>query len=396
MSQRRFIAVWSFVLILGLTIFFTLLASHPLSAQDAVAQLEPVRTFDAKGGLYAFDVSFSRDEFQLASAYKGAHVHVWNPSTGEKRRTLDQPMGPMKRIYQLMMGIPPGTYALEFAPKPPWASSVLAAGYEDGVRLWDAKTGEIKKHLIWNQRSRIRDLEFSPEGVFLGAVTLKGLAMIWNTRSNKLMREFRAHGPNDRITNEVAFSPIPVGKYMATGAKNGLIRIWDWKEARGSQGGLNDTEAFHVTTLRQHYQEEDERHKDIKELIFWSDSADTIRLLSSSWDRTVRVWSIPDGDLLKTIRFDVWGASAVAISPDRQLMALGRNKTIEIRSLPSGELLAEGQEHTNSIQAVEFSPSGNWLATGSGDINPRERDDRVILWKNPFYEEGPWAGSNDS
>ena len=57
-------------------------------------------------------------------------------------------------------------------------------------------------------------------------------------------------------------------------------------------------------------------------------SADGKILVTGSEDKTVRVWSLPDGRLLKTLRLptapgDVGKVFAVALSPDAKFVAMG-------------------------------------------------------------------------
>src|SRR5437868_1646805 len=57
-------------------------------------------------------------------------------------------------------------------------------------------------------------------------------------------------------------------------------------------------------------------------------SADGKILVTGSEDKTVRIWSLPDGRLLRTLRMpsapgDVGKVFAVALSPDGRLVAVG-------------------------------------------------------------------------
>jgi WD40 repeat protein len=63
-------------------------------------------------------------------------------------------------------------------------------------------------------------------------------------------------------------------------------------------------------------------------------------LASGGWDNTVRLWSLPDGTLLKTLTGHANYVFAVAISPDGRLLASGSfDDTIKLWSLPDGKLL---------------------------------------------------------
>jgi WD40 repeat protein len=63
-------------------------------------------------------------------------------------------------------------------------------------------------------------------------------------------------------------------------------------------------------------------------------------LASGSSDGTIKLWSLPDGALLKTIPGGPAAAvSSVAISPDGRLLVSGAGQAIELWSLPDGNQL---------------------------------------------------------
>jgi WD40 repeat protein len=60
-------------------------------------------------------------------------------------------------------------------------------------------------------------------------------------------------------------------------------------------------------------------------------------LVSGGQDKLVRLWSLPDGALLKTLPGHTGGVLALSISPDgKTLASAGADKTIKLWSLPDG------------------------------------------------------------
>lgn len=107
-------------------------------------------------------------------------------------------------------------------------------------------------------------------------------------------------------------------------------------------------------------------------------SADGKFLVTASEDKTARVWSLPDGRLLKTLRLpvapgDVGKVNAVAISPDGKLIAVGGWDDVDYTSLDyyvfiydreTGHLQGRLGPHPQVISELTFSPDGKRLAVG--------------------------------
>jgi WD40 repeat protein len=70
-------------------------------------------------------------------------------------------------------------------------------------------------------------------------------------------------------------------------------------------------------------------------------SPDGRLLISGSYDKAIKVWSLPDGTLLKSFSGDLSDkVNSVAISPDGRLLASGGGDcTIKLWSLPDGKQL---------------------------------------------------------
>jgi WD40 repeat protein len=88
-------------------------------------------------------------------------------------------------------------------------------------------------------------------------------------------------------------------------------------------------------------------------------------LASGSKDKTIRLWSLPGGKLLKTLKgFDY---PDLAISPDSKLLISSRSY-IKIWSLPDGKLLTTFDLLKDAV-SLAISPDGTLFASGSISIN---------------------------
>jgi WD40 repeat protein len=91
------------------------------------------------------------------------------------------------------------------------------------------------------------------------------------------------------------------------------------------------------------------------------------RLLSASWDGTVRIWKVNDGTKMdelspsRPIRF-------ATLSPDGQLLAISTyDPTIQLWRLSDKTLLRTLRGHKDWVHEVVFSPDGKFLISGSKD-----------------------------
>ena len=81
-----------------------------------------------------------------------------------------------------------------------------------------------------------------------------------------------------------------------------------------------------------------------------------------------------DAETLREVRFIETDArvNSVAFSPDGQIMASGSaDKTVRLWRVADGSLLRTLEGHTDGVQSVTFSPDGAILATGSFDHTVR-------------------------
>jgi WD40 repeat protein len=116
----------------------------------------------------------------------------------------------------------------------------------------------------------------------------------------------------------------------------------------------------------------------IRDIMFTPDGK---TLISVSLDKTIRLWDVVTGDLIKTLRGQIGDGeegmlNAGALSPDGNTIAVGGYGSggvdyIQIFNLATSEQIGLLTGHTNVIIALAFSPDGNWLASGSGDHTVR-------------------------
>ncbi|KAF2176262.1 WD40 repeat-like protein [Zopfia rhizophila CBS 207.26] len=150
----------------------------------------------------------------------------------------------------------------------------------------------------------------------------------------------------DLYIRSVCFSPN--GLYLATGAEDKVIRVWDIQNR----------------TIKNHFTGHDQD-------IYSLDFARNGRIIASgSGDRTVRLWDLETNQQVLHLSIED-GVTTVAISPDNRFVAAGSlDKSVRVWDVQSGQLVVrlEGEVgHKDSVYSVAFAPSGDRLVSGSLD-----------------------------
>ena len=153
----------------------------------------------------------------------------------------------------------------------------------------------------------------------------------------------------------VALSFSPDGRILASGSADKTIKLWEMPS-----GKLINTLKEHTNT--------------VEALSF---SPDGRILASGSADQTIKLWEMPSGKLINTLRGHTDVIMSISFSPDGRILASGSwDKTIKLWEMPSGKLIDTLNRHNSRVWALSFSPNGRILASGLG-IH------KIELWEIP-------------
>ncbi|MUG93088.1 WD40 repeat domain-containing protein [Scytonema sp. UIC 10036] len=116
-------------------------------------------------------------------------------------------------------------------------------------------------------------------------------------------------------------------------------------------------------------------------------SSDGLTAVSGSADKTIKVWNLSTGKVIRTLTGNIGEVSSVAVSSDGKFLAVGScehpRSNVKVWYLPTGKLIHTLLGHQKPVNCIAISPDGQILATGSNKIkiwNLQTGDRICTLW----------------
>lgn len=115
------------------------------------------------------------------------------------------------------------------------------------------------------------------------------------------------------------------------------------------------------------------RHEDWVHSVAFSLDGQTLVSSGGDQDRTIKIWNLDNGSLIRTLIGHQRWISSVAVSPNGQILASGSaDKTIKIWDFNTGNLINDIAD-PDEVWSVAFSPDNQTLTSGS-------KDKTIKLW----------------
>jgi WD40 repeat protein len=298
---------------------------------------------DEDGGVQS--LTLSPNARVVAVQTNASTVKLLDSLTWEVKRTFDHTSDP-ESVKELARS---RILSLQSVPVVAFSSDgkTLTGGIDrGGVRLWDVRTGEVKRERGEDEDSGSM-IAISANGATVSEVGADDTLRLSNLASGESKTVPIAAGS----VSALALSPD--GATLAVRYPNQIVL-------------LNTITGQQIQTLNR----QQSQQTTINCLVFSADS----RALASSQDGKVEIWDLTTGKILKVLE-SPGNVTALSFAPDgRTLASSSQDGSVSIWDLQAGSLILQLRKHTGAVNAIAYSTAGDLIASGGDDRS-------VIIWE---------------
>ena len=237
-------------------------------------------------------------------------------------------------------------FGLAFSPD----GKRLASGGHRSLTIWSCASRGLEP-LARREGTTYRCLAFSPNGTTLALGCDDGRVVLLDGENADELAVLRGHVD---VVRSVAFSPD--GSLLVSSGQDRQIILW------------NAIKGTRIRSLAR-------SGPNPVQVVAFSPRGDQVAVAEvSSGPHGITLIDPATGDIRSAIAGHNSGVSAMAYSPDGQTLATaGADRTIKFWSVKDGQERATLIEGVGCVRSISFSPTGEWLAYAGSDLT-------VKLW----------------
>jgi len=258
----------------------------------------------------------------------------------------------------------------------PTRNEAVSSSRDGTLIVWDMNSGEVL-HQLTGHDAPVHDVAYSPDGskVVSIAGSEESEIMLWDADNGGLLQTWQAPlpptgdsetGATAEFNSDIAFSPD--GSMIAHSNRSGIV-VSEATSGRTLQT-INVTQTVHSLIFAP---DGDSiiAGLDNGKIMFWAveAAANAERPANASSGNRPSAPTAPDR-ILEGPGAHQKGVFALAISPDgSQLLSGGVDKTLIVWELAGGTIIRHLRDHTGIIEAVAFLPDGDHAFSAADDRN---------------------------
>jgi len=223
--------------------------------------------------------------------------------------------------------------------------TILSSSRDKTVIVWhltrDEENYGVAHRALVGHNHFVQDVVISSDGQFALSASWDKTLRLWDISSGKTTRTFVGH-TGDVLS--VCFSPD--NRQIVSASRDKTIKLWNT---------LGECK-FNIT---------EDGHGDWVSCVRYSPNPEKAMIVSSGWDKLVKVWDL-NKCKLKTNHYGHTGyVSAITISPDGSIFASGGKDSIAMLWDLNEDKHLYSLEAGSPINALSFSPNRYWLVAAT-------------------------------
>jgi len=276
-----------------------------------------------------YDVAWSPDGKQIASASDDKTVQVWNATTGSTIFTYRGHTGK--------------AHAVAWSPDGQYIASASDDNNDKTVQVWNATTGST----IFTYRGHtagVNDVAWSIDSKRVASASFDNTVQVWDATTGSNPLTYQGHS---YYVIDLAWSPD--GTRIVSGSADETAQVWD--------ANTGNT----ILTYKGHLIQNDQAASPVSTVAWSPDSTHIVS--SGSGDSTVQIWDATTG--AKILTYSGY-ATHVAWSPQKQRIA-SASSNVQILDAATEDNVFTYQGHSSTVYSVAWSPDGERIVSGSQD-----------------------------
>jgi len=230
---------------------------------------------------------------------------------------------------------------------------IITGSYDGSLRLWSLESG-MQIGNDWHDdeggdggdgEDAVWSIALSPNGKTIASGGRNGKVKLWDVETERVVARWTGH------TNAVESLCWSVdGERVVSGSYDGTTRVWDVESGDTVIGPINTG------------------HRLVCAVIY---SPDTTKIATGSYDEiALKIWDAKTGNLLSTIKLDdpLW---SLAWTSDQKKLIIGSYASIEIFDTATWQQIAILEGHTWIVNCLSLFQNDRLLASGSWDNTAR-------------------------
>jgi WD40 repeat protein len=287
--------------------------------------LEPIVALDH--GDKVWDLAFSPNGTQLASASYDGTVLLWDPMTGDEPALLIGHEG----------------MVIDVAFSPDGTQLATASGLDHTARLWDLRT--LNEIAVLSAKGGVAAVNWSPDGKRLVTGDAGGAVIIWDGATGEALTTLKSH---EGVVYAAVFSPD--GKKLVSVGEDGTARLWDAETGAELAMMLGHEGAVFAVAF----------------------SPDGERLVTAGEDSTVRLWDANTGDELAVLQGHTRPIQYVVFNlGGDKVVTAGVDGKARVWDAITGAAQVSLVGHSDAVMHADFGPDGEWIITAGADGTAR-------------------------